>query len=74
VVIAQRLPNFRIRIDESQCIGAGRCVIAAPDLFDQRESDGVVMVMTQSPAPDAYDRAVKAAAQCPARVIEIVAI
>jgi ferredoxin len=63
--------KFRVRIDESRCIGAGRCVAQAPDLFDQREDDGIVVLLQDSPDASLYDRAVRAAAQCPARVIEI---
>ncbi|MBM3598376.1 MAG: ferredoxin [Alphaproteobacteria bacterium] len=63
--------NFRIRIDESICIGAGRCVDLAPELFDQRENDGIVVLLQAEPDQALYDKAVRAAAQCPARVIVI---
>ncbi len=63
--------KFRIRIDESLCIGAGRCVVQAPELFDQREEDGIIILLQETPDGALYDRAIRAAAQCPARVIEI---
>jgi ferredoxin len=63
--------KFRVRVDQARCIGAGRCVLQAPEIFDQREEDGIVILLQDAPDPAFYDRAVRAAAQCPARVIEI---
>ncbi|WP_167045850.1 ferredoxin [Salinibacterium sp. ZJ454] len=30
-------------IDQGKCIGAGQCAIAASDVFDQRDEDGIVV-------------------------------
>ncbi|MFT4306589.1 MAG: ferredoxin [Microbacterium sp.] len=53
------------------CIGAGQCVFAAPDTFDQ-DDDGWVMVLDD--APDAAEEAaVRQAVQiCPSRSISLV--
>jgi ferredoxin len=60
-----------ITIDETKCCAAGQCVLAAPDLFDQREDDGIVILLNADPHPDQYDGARQAAAVCPAVAIEV---
>jgi ferredoxin len=62
---------MHITIDEHRCIGAGQCVLAAPSVFDQREDDGVVILLNADP-PDSESADVRdAAALCPAAVIEV---
>jgi ferredoxin len=62
---------MHITIDEHRCIGAGQCVLAAPSVFDQREDDGVVILLNADP-PDSESAGVRdAAALCPAAVIEV---
>ncbi|GAB2664026.1 ferredoxin [Saccharopolyspora gloriosae] len=62
---------MRIEIDEDRCIGAGQCVLAAGDVFDQRDEDGVVVLLDDSPAPERHEGARQAAALCPAAAIAI---
>ncbi|MFJ5226055.1 ferredoxin [Streptomyces sp. NPDC088400] len=62
---------MRIAIDEDKCCGAGQCVLAADDLFDQRDEDGVVVLLDATPPADALDRAREAAALCPAAAIDV---
>ena len=38
-------------VNRELCVGAGMCVLTAPELFDQSEEDGlVVLVRTPDPA------------------------
>ncbi|NAZ80436.1 ferredoxin [Kineococcus sp. R8] len=60
---------MKILIDEERCIGAGQCVMAAPDVFDQREEDGVVVLLEPDPAPAQEAGARRAAALCPAAAV-----
>jgi len=63
---------MRIEIDESRCIAAGTCVLAAEELFDQRDEDGVVVVLDAHPATaDLEHKAREAESVCPAKVITI---
>jgi ferredoxin len=58
-------------IDQEKCIAAGQCVAAAPEVFDQRDEDGVVVLLKDSPGP-ADEAGVRHAARvCPAQVIEV---
>jgi ferredoxin len=60
---------MRITIDETRCIAAGQCVLNAPELFDQRDEDGIVVLLDANP-PQAEQPAARLAAQlCPAQVI-----
>ncbi|WP_236791534.1 ferredoxin [Amycolatopsis sp. GM8] len=63
---------MKITIDEEKCCGAGQCVLVAPELFDQREEDGIVILLDAEPAPDQQDAAREAASMCPAVAIELV--
>ena len=60
---------MRIRVDRKRCCGAGNCAMAAPELFDQDERDGLVVVRRPSPSPEQAQLAATAANLCPARAI-----
>ena len=62
---------MKIRVDQNRCIGAGQCVRTAPDVFDQRESDGIVVLLVDAPSGVAADKARKAALLCPSQSIQI---
>ena len=62
---------MRVETDRDRCIGSGQCVVAAPDLFDQDDDDGLVVLLDPSPAPGLEAAARAAAAACPASVISI---
>lgn len=62
---------MRIEIDQDKCCAAGQCVLAADDLFDQRDEDGVVVLLEATPPETALDRAREAAALCPAAAIDV---
>jgi ferredoxin len=60
---------MRIEIDEDKCTAAGQCVLAAPNVFDQRDADGVVVVLDWEP-PESERAAVEdAIVRCPAAAI-----
>ncbi|SDZ48131.1 ferredoxin [Herbiconiux ginsengi] len=64
---------MQIQIDESRCISAGSCVMAGPDVYDQRDEDGVVVVLDHDPqGVESRRQAREGAAVCPARVITII--
>lgn len=62
---------MRIEADRDACIGAGQCVLAAPELFDQDEDDGLVLVLTPRRDEAHAAAAHAAAAACPAGVITV---
>ncbi|MFB7666352.1 ferredoxin [Kitasatospora sp. NPDC056138] len=62
---------MKIRIDHTRCRGAGQCALTAPDLFDQSDDDGTVIVLDDRPPPRLHAAARLAAALCPNAVIRI---
>jgi ferredoxin len=56
---------MKIKADTEICIGAGMCVLTAPEVFDQSEDDGTVVLLNPDP-PAALEAAVHRAVQlCP---------
>lgn len=62
---------MHVTIDEDKCCGAGQCVLAAPDVFDQREDDGIVVLLDADPPQEQYAAVRDAAAVCPAAAIGV---
>ena len=62
---------MRVAVDQDSCIAAGQCVAAAPDVFDQRDEDGVVVLVKANLHADEEDDVRRAAAVCPALAIQV---
>lgn len=60
---------MRVFIDQSRCCGAGQCVDLAPEVFDQSEDDGLVVLLDPNPPESQWDNVRFAEGQCPAKVI-----
>ncbi len=63
--------TMKIHVDHERCRGAGQCVLSAPDLFDQSEEDGTVVLLDDRPPPELHDAARRAASLCPNAVIRV---
>jgi ferredoxin len=64
------MADVKITVERGRCIGAGMCVLNAPELFNQDE-DGTVVVREEQPAPEQAAVARAAEHACPARVIDL---
>jgi ferredoxin len=62
---------MRVHIDQDKCCGAGQCVMAAPEVFDQREDDGIVVLLNGEPADDQLEPVREAIRICPALAIKL---
>ncbi|QUQ64319.1 ferredoxin [Kutzneria sp. CA-103260] len=62
---------MKVSIDQSKCVAAGSCVAAAAAVFDQRDEDGIVVLLNASPPADLADDVRQAAAVCPAMAITV---
>ncbi|MER6005347.1 ferredoxin [Nonomuraea angiospora] len=63
---------MRVEFDEPKCVAAGQCAMVAPDVFDQRDDDGVAVLLDAEPGPEHHDEVREAAAVCPAAAIRLV--
>ncbi|MGW0523258.1 MULTISPECIES: ferredoxin [unclassified Crossiella] len=62
---------MRVNIDEEACVGAGQCVLAAAEVFDQRDEDGVVVLLQAEPPAELGEAVREAAVLCPAMAIHV---
>jgi ferredoxin len=62
---------MKVIAHQDKCVAAGQCAMFAPDVFDQREEDGVVVVLEESPDVSRGSDVYLAASACPARAIDI---
>ncbi|MET8539450.1 ferredoxin [Kitasatospora sp. NPDC004799] len=62
---------MRIRTEADRCIGAGRCYLAAPELFDQSDHDGTVVVLSERVAQAQLADARAAVEDCPTRTLSL---
>ncbi|WP_049572959.1 ferredoxin [Nonomuraea sp. SBT364] len=62
---------MEIKADTTVCIGAGMCALTAPQVFDQSEDDGTVMLLQPAPPADQEDAVRRAVTLCPSGAISI---
>ncbi|PPK68445.1 ferredoxin [Actinokineospora auranticolor] len=62
---------MKVTVDRTRCVGSGMCVLTEPDIFDQSEDDGTVVLLREVPGPDQEDKARDAVHLCPAQAISV---
>jgi ferredoxin len=62
---------MKVTIDQDRCVAAGQCVAAAAEVFDQRDEDGIAVLLNDSPPEELAAAVRQAAAVCPALAIRI---
>lgn len=60
-----------VSVDQDRCCGAGQCVLIAPEVFDQREEDGIVELLDAAPGTELHGRVREAVAVCPTAAITL---
>lgn len=63
---------MEIRVDRERCVASGQCALFVPEVFDQSEEDGRVVVLDAGPAAAALPSVRAAAGRCPAGAISLV--
>jgi ferredoxin len=63
----------KIKADTGVCIGAGMCALTAPDVFDQSEDDGTVVLLDPEPPAHLETAARRAVQLCPSGALSIAA-
>ncbi|MEV4247910.1 ferredoxin [Streptosporangium canum] len=60
-----------IKADTDRCIGAGMCALTVPEVFDQSEEEGTVVLLDAAP-PASRETAVRRAVQlCPSGALSV---
>ncbi|WP_024800550.1 ferredoxin [Nocardia sp. BMG51109] len=62
---------MELRMNRDRCIGAGMCVLTAPDVFDQDDADGRVLPLDTTPAPEREPAVREAVRMCPSGAITL---
>lgn len=60
---------MKVTVDQEKCCAGGNCVMLAPDVFDQRDEDGVAVLLTDTPPEHLHDAVREAADVCPGAAI-----
>jgi ferredoxin len=63
---------MRVIGDREVCIGSGNCVFAAPEVFDQDDDVGLVVLLTPEIPPEHATAVRDAVARCPSGALRIV--
>ncbi|MDH6228530.1 ferredoxin [Streptomyces sp. MJP52] len=61
--------GVKVTVDQGLCCGAGQCVLVAPEVFDQQEEDGLVLLLDPEPGARHAAAVREAAATCPTGAI-----
>jgi ferredoxin len=62
---------MKVKVDQDKCISSGQCVSHASEVFDQRDEDGVALLLTENPPAAQAEYVRQAAADCPAAAIHL---
>lgn len=62
---------MRIVVDKDRCIGSGQCVLTQPEVFDQGEDDGLVVLLTEVPSSEAEASVHDAVRLCPSQALSV---
>lgn len=60
---------MRVTVDQAKCASSGQCVLAVGEVFDQRDEDGIVVLLREQPPADLEEAIHDAIATCPVGAI-----
>jgi ferredoxin len=63
---------MRIFADQDKCVAAGLCVLAVGAVFDQRDSDGMVVLLDDDPPSQLQAEVRRASELCPSGAIRVI--
>jgi ferredoxin len=61
----------KVEANREICIGAGMCLLTAPEVFDQ-DDDGIVVLLTAEVPDEHVEQARRAVANCPSGALRAV--
>jgi ferredoxin len=69
--MAGKETRMKVSVETDRCVAAGHCVLAAAEVFEQNEDDGVVVLLDAEPGPEHHEAIRQAAILCPAAAIHL---
>ncbi|WP_442809616.1 ferredoxin [Streptomyces sp. NBC_01335] len=60
-------------VDTTLCMGSGLCALALPEVFDQDDVDGLVVLLDPEPPRELHDDVAEAVNRCPVQAISATA-
>ncbi len=63
--------RLHVVVDRDACCGSGNCVRTAPEVFDQDDAEGLVVLRQAQPPGELHEAVREAAYNCPAGAIEV---
>jgi ferredoxin len=62
---------MEIKANTQLCIGAGMCALTVPQVFDQSDDEGLVVLLEPSPPADLEEAVRRAVNLCPSGAISV---
>jgi ferredoxin len=62
---------MEVRVDRGRCVASGLCMVHVPEVFDQSDEDGKVLLNTPMPGAALIKAVQTAVARCPNRAITL---
>ncbi|MEU2787949.1 ferredoxin [Streptomyces sp. NPDC007100] len=62
---------IEVRVDPEVCAASGMCTLLVPEVFDQSEEDGTVLLVDATPAAGLEKKVHTAALRCPSGAITV---
>jgi ferredoxin len=62
---------MKIKADTGVCVGAGMCALTVPEVFDQSEEDGTVVVLEPQPPASREAMVRRAVKLCPSGALSV---
>ncbi|GAA4239900.1 ferredoxin [Actinomadura meridiana] len=60
---------MKVEVDPDSCIGSGQCALAVPEVFDQDETSGGVVLLDASPPAELHDAVWESIGRCPVQAL-----
>jgi ferredoxin len=63
--------GLHVSAERERCIGAGLCVLTAPDVFEHDDEEGLVSVLDPDPPTEFHEEVRLAGELCPANAVHL---
>lgn len=63
---------MEVTVDQDKCIASGQCALSVGKVFDQRDEDGIVVLLDADPPAELHEEIRYAAGVCPVGAIGVV--